>query len=155
LKFGTQRKLNPELKDAGDSVGVSFVESLSLLCKDNPKCKFLATFLSRNNQHQLCAIARVFPNLHIYGCWWFLNNPSLIKEITEMRIEMLGFGFTFQHSDSRIIEQLLYKWEHSKEIIYTILVKKYNNLLKLGWHINEEEIKRDINYLFGGSYKIL
>jgi len=153
LKFGTYRKLNPELKDAGDSVGVAFVDSLSFLCRDNPKCNFLATFLSRNNQHQLCAIARIFPNLHIYGCWWFLNNPSLIQEITEMRIEMLGFGFTAQHSDSRILEQLIYKWDHFKKIITKILIKKYKELLKIGWNINEIEIKRDVNYLFGGSYK--
>ena len=34
-----------------------------------------------------------------------------------MRIEMLGLGFTFQHSDSRVLEQLLYKWDHSKKIL--------------------------------------
>jgi hypothetical protein len=25
-----------------------------------------------------------------FGCWWFLNNPSLVEEITRERIEMLG-----------------------------------------------------------------
>ena len=152
FKFGTQRRLNPVLKDAGDSVGVSSMDSLSNLCKFNPKCKFLATFLSQVNQHQLCVISRNFSNLHIYGCWWFLNNPSLIKQITNMRLEMLGLGFTAQHSDARVLEQLLYKWDHSKKIIGKILVKKYKDLQETGWIFSKEEIKRDINYLFRDSY---
>lgn len=153
FKFGTKRGTNPSLKDAGDSLGVASVESLANLCKINNKCKFLATFLSKVNQHQLCVVARNFPNLHIYGCWWFLNNPSLINEITKMRIEMLGFGFTAQHSDARVLEQLLYKWNHSKEIIGNVLVEKYNDIQKTGWKITREEIKRDISYLFGNSYE--
>ena len=27
-------------------------------------------------------IARKFANLMPFGCWWFLNNPSIIAEIT-------------------------------------------------------------------------
>ena len=46
----------------------------------------------------------------------------IIKEITNKRIEMLGYNFTFQHSDSRVLEQLVYKWEHSKKIIGKILI---------------------------------
>lgn len=154
FKFGTQRGLNPKLKTAGDSLGVSSVESLSNLCRRYPMCKFLATFLSIVNQHQLCVVARNFQNLHIYGCWWFLNNPSLIKQITEMRLEMLGLGFTIQHSDARVIEQLLYKWTHSKKIITNILINKYHDLLEAGWSLNYEELKRDISFLFCNSYEL-
>ena len=35
-------------------------------------------------------LARKYRNLHIYGCWWFCNNPSIITEITTMRLEMIG-----------------------------------------------------------------
>ena len=153
FKFGTQRQLNPELKTAGDSVGVASVESLANLCKTYPKCKFLATFLSRVNQHQLCVVARKFSNLHIYGCWWFLNNPSIIEDITKMRIEMLGFGFTAQHSDARVLEQLLYKWKHSRNIIGGVLSNKYKDLILSGWLPSKEEIERDIKYLLRGSYE--
>ena len=153
FKFGTQRNLNPELKNAGDSVGIASVESLANLCRINNKCKFLATFLSRVNQHQLCVVARNFQNLHIYGCWWFLNNPSLIEEITKMRLEMLGLGFTAQHSDARVIEQLLYKWCHSKEIISKVLLNKYKDLLETGWIPTKLEIERDVRYILRKSYE--
>lgn len=153
FKFGTQRGLNPKLKTAGDSLGVSSVESLGNLCKRYPECKFLATFLSMVNQHQLCVVARNFQNLHIYGCWWFLNNPSLIKQITEMRLELLGLGFTVQHSDARVIEQILYKWTHSKKVITNILIDKYQELLDAGWSLSDEELKRDISFLFYRSYE--
>ena len=154
FKFGAQRQLNPKLKSAGDSVGVSSVESLANLCQKYPKCKFLATFLSMVNQHQLCVVARNFQNLHIYGCWWFLNNPSLISQITRMRIEMLGWGFTVQHSDARVIEQLLYKWSHSKKIISNILIDKYYDLLSSGWILNITDMCRDINFIFYQSYEL-
>ena len=153
FKFGTRRNLNPSLKDAGDSLGVASVESLANLCSVNKKCKFLATFLSKVNQHQLCVVARNFQNLHIYGCWWYLNNPSLIEEITKMRIEMLGLGFTAQHSDARVLEQLLYKWDHSRKIITNVLIEKYNNLIESGWVVEKNEIKRDVYYIFRGSYE--
>ena len=54
--------------------------------------KFLVTVLSRENQHELAVLARKFGNLHVYGCWWFCNNPSIIRELTAMRLEMLGAG---------------------------------------------------------------
>jgi hypothetical protein len=40
------------------------------------------------------------------GCWWYCFTPSIVKEITQMRIEMLGVAFTAQHSDARVLDQL-------------------------------------------------
>jgi len=152
LKFGTNRSSNPNLKDSGDGVGTCDMKSLINLCKTYSDCKFLVTFLSETNQHELCVLSRNFPNLHIYGCWWYLNNPSLIEKITKMRFEMLGLGFTAQHSDARILEQLLYKWDHSKQIIAKILVEKYKDLQKVGWILTKDEIKRDIAFIFKNSF---
>ena len=70
-----------------------------------------------------------------------------------MRIEMLGLGFTFQHSDSRVLEQLLYKWDHSKKILIEILIKKYKEMRETGWDLKEEDIRRDVNLLLKGSYE--
>ena len=47
-----------------------------------------------------------FRNLHIYGCWWYCNVPSLIESITTLRVKMLGTSFTVQHSDARVLDQL-------------------------------------------------
>ena len=117
------------------------------------KVKFLATFLSRVNQHELCVVANKFGNLHVYGCWWYCNNPSIINEITKMRIEMLGTAFTAQHSDARILDQIVYKWKHSRRIIGDVLIEQYKNLLKTDWKITKSEIKRDIWRYFGGAYE--
>jgi hypothetical protein len=109
--------------------------------------------LSRENQHELAVNARKFRNLHIFGCWWFLNNPSLIEEITRMRFELLGVGVTPQHSDARVLDQLIYKWAHSREIIVRVLTDKYADVARTGWQISETEVRRDVQKLFGGSFQ--
>ena len=65
---------------------------------------------------------------------------------------MLGLGFTAQHSDSRVLEQLLYKWDHSRKIITRVLIDKYKDLQESGWLFSKEDIERDVNYLFKDSY---
>jgi hypothetical protein len=73
------------LRSAGDSLGKADVTALERLCAENPEVRFLATFLSREDQHELCVAARKFNNLMPFGCWWFLNNPSIATEITRER----------------------------------------------------------------------
>jgi hypothetical protein len=88
-----------------------------------------------------------------FGCWWFLNNPSLIEEMTRMRLELLGTSFVPQHSDARVLDQLIYKWEHSRRIIEMVLQEKYRDLLNTGWVLTEEEVRRDVGKLFGGNFR--
>lgn len=153
MMIGVKKLTNPGLKLAGDSVGRSSIETVEALCRDFPSNKFLLTLLAREDQHAACVATRKFPNLHLFGCWWFLNNPSIIEEMTRMRLEMLGLSFTAQHSDARILDQLVYKWEHSREVIAKVLVDKYSDLLKTGWRVTEEQIRRDVNDLLGGSFE--
>jgi len=150
---GVRRAVNPQLRLAGDGVGLSDMDSLSNLCAKFPENKFLATVLARENQHELCVLARKFRNLHIFGCWWFMNIPELIEETTRMRIEMLGLSMTPQHSDARVLDQLIYKWQHSKTIIARVLVDKYSDLLDTGWVVSRAEIERDARDLFGGAFE--
>ena len=152
MMIGTKRQVNPELRLAGDSLGKADIKSVEYLCARYPENKFLVTLLSRENQHELAITARKFRNLMVFGCWWFLNNPSIIEEITRMRMETLGMSFIPQHSDARVIEQLIYKWDHSKQIIGKVLLDKYTDLLETGWQLTQEEISRDIQDLFGGSF---
>ena len=70
-----------------------------------------------------------------------------------MRIEMLGTSFTAQHSDSRVIDQLLYKWPHSRAVIASVLVQEYNKVSKSWWSLTRREIRRDVRRLFRGSYE--
>jgi hypothetical protein len=82
-----------------------------------------------------------------------LNNPSLIEEITRMRIEMLGLGVTPQHSDCRVMDQLGYKWNHSRPILAKVLSEKYSDLSDTGWHVTRAEIERDVHSLLGGEFE--
>jgi hypothetical protein len=44
-------------------------------------------------------------SVYFSGCWWYCFTPSIVREITHMRIEMLGTAFTAQHSDARVLDQ--------------------------------------------------
>ncbi len=153
LMIGVKRQVNPDLKLAGDGVGKADINAVNYLCAHYPHNKFMVTMLSRENQHELCVTARKFRNLMIFGCWWFLNNPSLIDEITRMRFELLGSSVIPQHSDARVLDQLIYKWAHSRRIIANVLCEKYRDLMDTGWVLTEEEIRRDVNKLFGGTFE--
>ena len=152
LMVGVRRAVNPELRSAGDGVGRADVGALERICVENPDVRFLATFLSRENQHELCVAARKFSNLMPFGCWWFLNNPSIVREITTERLEMLGPSFIAQHSDARILEQLVYKWPHARRTIADSLFESYARLLESGRAVTVGEIQRDAARLLSGNF---
>jgi hypothetical protein len=152
MMIGSLRGANPPLRDAADMVGLSDVQSVVTLCRDFPQNKFFCTMLARENQHELCVAARKFGNLMVFGCWWFLNNPSLIDEITRMRIELLGLSVIPQHSDARVLDQLIYKWDHSRELIGRVLADKYLDLARTGWPLSEADIKRDVKMLLRDNF---
>jgi len=153
LMLGVKRQVNPSLRMAGDGVGLSRLGAVERLCAQFSENKFLVTALARENQHELCVLARKFRNLHIFGCWWFTNVPSVMDEITRMRLEMLGLSMTPQHSDARVLDQLIYKWHHSRRVITNVLVDKYADLARTGWVATEAEIRRDVEGLFGGEFR--
>ncbi len=153
MMIGAIRAANPALRDAGDMSGKSHFPSLVNLCRQFSGNKFLVTLLAREDQHELCVVARKFGNLMIFGCWWFLNNPSLIDEITRMRMELLGMSFIPQHSDARILDQIIYKWDHSKRIIGDVLCDRYADLLVIGWKLTDSEIERDVRLLLSGNFQ--
>ena len=69
-----------------------------------------------------------------------------------MRTELLGLSYLPQHSDARVLDQLIYKWSHSREIIGKVLVDKYSDLESTGWKVTSEEIKRDVEAIMGGNF---
>ena len=153
LMPGVRRQINPQLRLAGDGVGLSNLLTIQSLCAGYPENKFLTTVLARENQHELCVLARKFRNLHIFGCWWFTNVPEIINEMTRMRLELLGLSFTPQHSDARVLDQIIYKWQHSRRIIAGVLGEKYSALAQTGWQVSRDEVERDVQALFGGEFE--
>jgi len=72
--------------------------------------------------------------------------------MTRMRLELIGLSVTPQHSDARVLDQLIYKWRHSRAMIIKVLIEKYEELLQTGWHVTDAEIERDLKNLFGGAF---
>lgn len=152
LMIGVKRQVNPGLRLAGDSFGKSDVTALENIARKNPDIRFLVTMLARENQQELCVAARKFRNVHVFGCWWYLNSPYFIDELTRMRLEWLGMSFTPQHSDARVLDQVIYKWKHSLPIIADALADKYSDMTEAGWGVTEEDIRRDVSGLLGGNF---
>jgi hypothetical protein len=153
LMIGVRRRVNPALRLAGDAVGRADLGALERLCVEFPGNRFLVSVLSRENQHELCVYARKFRNLMPFGCWWFLNNPSIVEEITRERIEMLGMSFIPQHSDARVLEQLIYKWRNTRRTLAPVLTNSYKLLAQDGGEVTRAHIRRDINRLFRGNFE--
>jgi hypothetical protein len=152
LMPGVRRAVNPDLRLAGDGVGLSDLTGLQNLCAAYPDNKFMATILARENQHEACVLARKFRNLHLFGCWWFTNIPYLTDEMTRLRLELIGLSFTPQHSDARVLDQVVYKWRHFRQVLKPVLVDQYTKLSETGWQVTRPELERDIADLFGGAF---
>jgi hypothetical protein len=153
LMIGVRYQVNPALQLAGDGAGKADLRSLERLCRDYPDNRFFTSILSRENQHELCVYARKFANLMPFGCWWFLNNPSVVEEITRERIEMLGTSFVPQHSDARILEQVIYKWRNTRRTLAPILSNAYTLMAEDGRPVSRAEIRRDIERMFRSNFE--
>jgi hypothetical protein len=156
LMIGVRRQVNPALRLAGDAVGRTDLAALANLCAAHPRLRFLVTVLARENQHELAVVARKFANLHIFGCWWFVNTASLTDEITRMRMELLGHSFTPQHSDARVLEQLIYKWSDARRMLTPVLTERYQRLAELGWPVTTANIEREVaDFLGAGAMRFM
>jgi len=51
------------------------------------------------------------------------------------------------------MDQVIYKWSHSREVITRALIDKYSDLEKTGWVVSDAELERDVKDLFGGAFE--
>lgn len=151
LMIGVRRQVNPELRLAGDALGRADLRALENILVRFPDNRFLVSVLSRENQHELCAYARKFRNMLPFGCWWFLNNGSIVEEMTRERIEMLGTSFVPQHSDARVLEQVIYKWRNTRRTLAPIVAETYRLLAEDGRAVTKADIKSDVARLLNGN----
>lgn len=148
LLIGVKRRINPSFYDAGDGLGYINFEKLENILLKYPNNNFLVTCLDFRDQFRLNVLARKFNNLKIFGFWWFNNNQSIIENLLQQRLELLGDGFIFQHSDARIHDQLIYKWQDFKNIYSLNMTKNYQNLLNLGFRVKPSELENKIKHHF-------
>jgi hypothetical protein len=64
----------------------------------------------------------------------------------------LGQSFIPQHSDARVLEQLIYKWKHARKEIAAVLCHSYEQLLQSGRAVTVEEISRDVTRMFSANF---
>ena len=152
LMIGVRYLVNPRLRLAGDAVGKADLRAVERLCTGFPENRFFISVLSRENQHELCVYSRKFSNLMPFGCWWFLNNPSVVEEITRERLEMLGTSFIPQHSDARVLEQVIYKWRNTRRTLAPILANTYRLLAEDGRPVTRADIRQDVTRLFRSNF---
>ena len=148
LLIGVKREVNKLYKDAGDGIGILDLDNLEKILRKFPKNKFLVSCLDFKDQFRLNVLARKFQNLKIVGFWWFNNNESIIENLLKQRFELLGDNFILQHSDARILDQLVYKWLDFKSIYIKVMVQKYHKLLSLGYKIKTTDLEKKINFHF-------
>jgi hypothetical protein len=153
IMIGVRYQVNPAIRLAGDGVGKADLRAVENLCREFPDNRFLISVLSRENQHELCVYARKFSNLMPFGCWWFLNNPSIVEEMTRERLEMLGTSFIPQHSDARVLEQVIYKWRNTRRTLAPILASTYATLAEDGRPVSRQDIRQDIHRLFRRNFQ--
>ena len=147
LMVGVKRSVNPAYETGGDGIGGDGLKSLEEFVRNYSNQHFLVTHLRYDSQQHLTVLARKFPNLTLFGFWWFMNLPGLIESTLNMRLDLLGTDFIPQHSDARVHEQLIYKWSHFKDILSDTMSNRYKNILKTGYPIDKETIANDIHSL--------
>ena len=148
LLIGVKRGVNKLYNDAGDGIGTMNLNNLEKILSKFPNNNFLISCLDYRDQFRLNVLARKFQNLKIVGFWWFNNNESIIENLLKQRFELLGDNFILQHSDARIVDQLVYKWLDFKSIYIKVMVEKYHKLLSLGYKIKASDLEKKINFHF-------
>ena len=64
-----------------------------------------------------------------------------------------AFVFKLGPGTAGVLDQLLYKWAHSREAVTPALTDGYLRLMRAGWEVSEEDVQRDVSLLFGGSFE--
>jgi hypothetical protein len=52
-----------------------------------------------------------------------------------------------------VLEQLIYKWEHSRALIANVMADKYADMAGAGRQVTEAEVKRDAKGYFEGNFQ--
>ena len=77
------------------------------------------------------------------------QSPALSYRCGACGTTVTGFVERKACLDARVLDQIIYKWAHSRAVIGEALVEKYEDLAATGWQITRPEIERDVKSLFG------
>ena len=52
-----------------------------------------------------------------------------------------------------MLDQLIYKWDHSRQIIAKVLTDKFTDLAATGWPVTQSEIARTAQAYLAGNFE--
>jgi hypothetical protein len=52
-----------------------------------------------------------------------------------------------------VLDQLVYKWSHSRGILARCLAERYDALEASGWPVTDTEIQLDVSEMLGGAFE--
>lgn len=102
---------------------------------DKYNCQFELVVASEINTMDVVQAARLFPNVHVGGLWWFTFRPSIFMDTMQKRFEAIPPSkSSLIVSDARCIE-----WCYGKVLLIKHLVADYlYKQITSGW-INRDE----------------
>jgi hypothetical protein len=66
---------------------------------------------------------------------------------------MIGTTFIPQHSDARVLEQVIYKWRNTRRTMAPLFTNTYRLLAEDGWPVTRADIRQDITRLFRTNFE--
>ena len=153
MMIGSRLRVNPGLREAGDMGGKADVASVTNLCLRLPRQQVLR---HHAGPREPARAGRGRPEIRQPDGFRLLVVPE--QPVARSRrspgcgVELLGTSFIPQHSDARILDQLIYKWDHSRRQIGRVLTEKYEDLLDAGWPLSRSDVERDVRLLLRDNF---
>ncbi len=117
-----RRQIKPLHLNAGDVVMQGDIDGLIDFMGKHQEAFFMVTPLSNNDHQALVMASRALGNVCLWGHWWINLIASTINAQARERFENLGLAHFGVNSDSRILDQILYKFDHYFSILKPIFV---------------------------------
>lgn len=118
----------------------------------------LPIIVAAAEEEDLLAYARLSAkrsSIHLLAGVGDTLTPSILTARAQRSLEYLGCHFIPYASGASVLEELIGRWAHARWTLGKVLQDRYAALHRTGWRLTEEEIQRDISYLFRNPISIL
>jgi len=146
--IGVRKQVSPALRLVGDAVGRSNMRVLENLCREFPSNRFLVSVLSHENQHELSVYAPKFSQFDAVRMLVVHEQSFDCGGDPSRAHRDVGNYFIPQHSDARVLDQVIYKWNNTRRTLTRILPDTYRLLSEDGRGVTRDDIQRDVTRLF-------